>query len=999
MKKNILLFLLIMWGLLGEVSLLHARETGTCWPSAADEACRQWVDSVLSRMSLPEKVGQLLIATLPARDTKDNRKLAKELAKKYKVGGLLFAEGDPEEQVMLTNLAQKNASVPLLVTFDGEWGLSMRLKGMPDYPRNAALGCIADNALLEEYGREVARQLQLLGVKVNFAPVADVNTNPLNPVIHVRSFGEDPRRVAEKVAAYSRGLQSGGVMAVAKHFPGHGDTYNDSHKTLPVLRHDRARLDSVELYPFKAAIREGIGGVMVGHLQVPVLEPDEEVPSSLSHRVVTGLLKEELAFGGLVFTDALDMKGVTASQQPYVKALLAGNDLLLVQFDTSGAVSELLSAVHDGRLSREDIDARCRRVLAGKYLLGLRKAHPRLQVSGTSYRIRTDEAGQLAMRLRHAAVTVLNNYFNVLPLATEGGQIAVLSMGDGKADTAFVAAMKEQGGAECFRLAWNAGEEAREAIRQKLSAYRRVVVSIADVTYIGENDVAFLAGLDLPAPLVYACFTSYRPLMLLEPALAKASAVVLAHSAENDLQRRVADVLFARAEANGRLSTSIGRLFPAGTGCDIRPGMRVSAVPDDFGMKSYVLQRIDAVAQKGLAAGAYPGCRILVLKDGHAVYDKGFGTHSPQDTTSVRPTDLFDLASLTKTTATLLAVMKLYDEGRLKLDDKVSQYVPLLRKGNKRNLTIRELLLHESGLPPYFRFYLDLIDPNSVHGPYSQSWKDQWHQRRVTEHAYYSSDFKFRKGTVSKSPSEVYSLHMAEGMWVNRNFKETMLRKIADCKLEGKRYVYSDLGFLLLQQVVEHITQLPMDLYLAKEFYAPMGLQRTLFLPLEKYPKSEIMPTAFNDFLRWQDLCGYVHDETAACMGGVAGNAGLFSTAAELGRIYQMLLNGGTLDGKRYLSEETCRLFTTEKSLTSRRGLGFDRPIVKRSPCAPSAPEAVYGHTGFTGTCVWVDPGSRTIYIFLSNRLCPDVWNTKLVDMDIRTDIQELIFESLRKNE
>lgn len=981
--------------------MLHAQDNGTLWPSAADGACRQWVDSVLSHMSLQEKAGQLLVSTLPARDTKENRKLAKELAKKYKVGGLLFAEGTPEEQVILTNLAQKNAQVPLLVTFDGEWGLSMRLKDMPDYPRNAALGCIADNALLEDYGREVARQLQLLGVKVNFAPVADVNTNPLNPVIHVRSFGENPRRVAEKVAAYSHGLQSGGVMAVAKHFPGHGDTYNDSHKTLPVLRHDRARLDSVELYPFKAAIREGIGGVMVGHLQVPVLEPDEEVPSSLSHNVVTGLLKNELAFGGLVFTDALDMKGVTASGQPYVKALQAGNDLLLVQYDTHGAVNELMAALHNGLLSREDIDNRCRRVLAGKYLLGLRKAHPKLQVSGTSFRIRTDEAGQLAARLRQAAVTVLNNYFNVLPLAAEGGQIAVLSMGDGKVDTAFVAAMKEQGGAECFQLSWNASEEARQDVRQKLSAFRRVVVSIAGATYISENDIAFLAGLDLPAPLVYACFTSYRPLMLLEPALAKASAVVLAHSAENDLQRHVADVLFAKAEANGRLSMSIGRLFPEGVGCDIRPGMRVSAVPDDFGMKSYVLQRIDAVAQKGLAAGAYPGCRILVLKDGQAVYDKGFGTHSPQDTTSVRPTDLFDLASLTKTTATLLGVMKLYDEGRLKLDDKVSQYVPLLRKSNKRNLTIRELLLHESGLPPYFRFYLDLIDPNSVHGPYSQSWKDQWHQRRVTEHAYYSSDFKFRKGTVSSRPSEIYSLHMADSMWVNRNFKDAMLRKIADCKLEGKRYVYSDLGFLLLQQVVENITQLPMELYLAKEFYAPMGLQRTLFLPLEKYPKSEIMPTAFNDFLRWQDLCGYVHDETAACMGGVAGNAGLFSTAAEVGRIYQMLLNGGELDGKRYLSEETCRLFTTEKSLTSRRGLGFDRPdvaIVKRSPCAPSAPESVYGHTGFTGTCVWVDPESRTIYVFLSNRLCPDVWNTKLVDMNIRTDIQELIFESLRKN-
>lgn len=447
------------------------------------------------------------------------------------------------------------------------------------------------------------------------------------------------------------------------------------------------------------------------------------------------------------------------------------------------------------------------------------------------------------------------------------------------------------------------------------------------------------------------------------------------------------------------MSMSIGKLFPAGTGCMIEPGMKPGkTVPEDYGMKSYVLQSIDAVARKGLEAGAYPGCRVLVWKDGLPVYDKGFGTHSDKDTTTVRSSDLFDLASLTKTTATLLAVMKLYDEGKIKLDDKVSAYLPFLRNGNKRNITIRELLFHESGLPPYIRFYLDIIDPNSVHGPYSQSWVDEWHRTQVSEHSYYCSDFKFRKGMVSDKNTPVYTLHMADGMWLNKSFKNSILQRIAKCELDGKRYVYSDLGFVLLQQVVEKVTELPMDLYLAREFYAPMGLQRTMFLPLTKFTKAEIMPTASNDFLRRQDICGYVHDETAACMGGVSGNAGLFSTAEEVAKVYQMLLNGGEFNGKRFLSEATCRLFTTEKSAISRRGLGFDKPdvsIVKRSLCAPSAPEAVYGHTGFTGTCAWVDPENKTVYVFLSNRLCPNVWNTKLGDMNIRRDIQELIYKSI----
>lgn len=689
-----------------------------------------------------------------------------------------------------------------------------------------------------------------------------------------------------------------------------------------------------------------------------------------------------------------------------VEYLEAGCDLVCLEQDAREAVAALLAAVKSGRLSREDIEGRCRKVLACKYRAGLHRRPDKLQVSGMSFRIATDGSRRLATELRDAAVTVLNNYFQVLPLASApGGRgIAVLSMGGQEADSAFVRAMQEQDGSiRCFRLPWGADAEEKEAVRRQLKDYGRVVVSLAGVNYVGEGETDFLEGLDLPAPLVYACFTPGRLLPLLLPALSRANAVVLAHSAEPGLQRRVAQVLFAQAGASGRLPLAVGRRFPKGSGCDIVPGMKPAAVlPDDYGMKSYILQGIDGIARRGLEAGAYPGCRILVLKDGHPVYDKGFGTHSPADTAAVRPTDLFDLASLTKTTATLLAVMKLYDEGRLKLDDRASNYLPFLRGTDKRRITLRELLLHESGLPPYIRFYLSAIDPRSVHGPYAQSWEDEWHRTRVSEHSYYSSDFKFRRGLMSDRPTARHTLHVADSMWLDKDFKQTILREIARSKLGEKRYVYSDLGFILLQQVVEEITQLPLDLYVAKEFYAPMGLQRTLFCPLEKFPKSDIMPTAFNDFLRRQDLCGYVHDEAAALLGGVAGHAGLFSTAGEVAAVYQMLLDGGVWRGRRFLSEETCRLFTTEKSQLSRRGLGFDRPdvsIVKRSPCAPSAPEEVYGHTGFTGTCAWVDPGSRTVYVFLSNRVCPDVWNTKLTDMDIRTDIQELIFESLRKEE
>ena len=342
--------------------------------------------------------------------------------------------------------------------------------------------------------------------------------------------------------------------------------------------------------------------------------------------------------------------------------------------------------------------------------------------------------------------------------------------------------------------------------------------------------------------------------------------------------------------------------------------------------------------------------------------------------------------------------MKLYDTGKLKLDAKLSTYLPQLNSTNKRNLTVRQLLYHESGMAAYDRFYLDAIDPNSVHGPYMQSWVDQWHHTQVSEHSYWCSDFRFKKGISSYTPSSTHILQVADSLWFNKSFGQQMVQKVIHSDLGIARYVDSDLGFILLQQVVEKLAGMPLDAYVEREFYQPMGLQRTLFLPLKKYAKSEIMPTAFSDFLRRRDLCGFVHDEAAACMGGVAGHAGLFTTAEELGSIYQMLIDGGTFEGKRLLSEETCRLFITTQSANSRRGLGFDRPDPKhpkQSICLPTAPASTFGHNGFTGTAVWADPQSRTVFVFMSNRICPNVWNTKLGDIYLMHSMQRALYNSL----
>lgn len=971
-----------------------------------DERCRQWVDSVMRTLSPEERLGQLFIYTIAPQTGKSNRELLRKVVKDYKVGGLLFSGGLMADQVTLTNEAQRMADVPLLLTFDGEWGLSMRLRGTPVFPKNMVLGCIRNDSLLYEYGREVARQCKELGVQVNFAPVADVNINPENPVINTRSFGESPENVARKVIAYATGLEDGGVLSVCKHFPGHGDTDVDSHKALPRLPFSRERLDSVELYPFRQAIRAGLGGIMVGHLEVPVFEAKSGVPSSLSRNVVYDLLTRELKFQGLVFTDALAMKGVGTGSTLCLQALKAGNDLLLVPRRIKEEVEALHDAVKRGELSQDDIDAKCRKVLTYKYALGLSKK-PFVRLSGLGSRINTPYTRDLMSRLRLASITVLGNQTEVLPLDPAVGEVAVLQVGGADKLQPFVEALSAYVQPTVFRLAKDLPAAERQQLKEKLQRYKRIVVCI------GEHRLApyqpFFADFAPQVPLVYVCFTPGKEMLQIHRGIAAAEAVVLAHSTDDDVQRQAAKILYGAASADGRLSASIGGLFAMGAGVSISRQTQPHFVPEEHGMNSRLLARIDSIALEGIRQGAYPGCQVVVLKDGKEMYSKAFGTHTWSGTRAgsrqgtplpVLTTDAYDIASLTKTTATLLAVMKLYDKGIISLADRASKYLPFLQGTDKQYITIRELLLHESGLPSTLLFYQDAIDEESYQGSLFKGRADHLHKVRIGSQTWANPKFRFREGLTSRVPTSEYTMQVSDSLWLHSSFKQEYLQKIVDAPLKDKRYRYSCVGFILLQQIVEACTGLSMDAYLENEFYGPMGLKHTCYLPLRRLTKDEIVPSSVDRFLRKTVVQGYVHDESAAFQGGVSGNAGLFSTAEEVAKVYQMLLNGGELDGKRYLSEETCRLFTTTTSRRSRRGLGFDKPDrlnPAKGPCSKSAPASVYGHIGFTGTCAWVDPDNRLVYVFLSNRIYPDAWNTKLMRMNIRSRIQEAMYEALVK--
>ena len=966
-----------------------------------NEECRQWVDSVMQRMSLKERIGQLFIYTIAPQLNKPNTDLLRKVVQEYKVGGLLFSGGLLENQVKLTNQAQEMAGVPLLITFDGEWGLAMRLRGTPSFPRNRVLGCIRDNGLLYEYGREVARQCREIGVQVNFAPVADVNINPDNPVINTRSFGEDPVEVARKVVAYSRGLESGRILSVSKHFPGHGDTDVDSHKALPVLPFTRERLDSVELYPFRRAIRAGLGGIMVGHLEVPAWEPQAGLPSSLSRRIVTDLLKEELGFKGLVFTDALAMRGVSGQGHLCLQALKAGDDLLLVPRNLEGELEAVRAAVRSGELPEAEINHRCRKVLMYKYALGLSKK-PHIRLSGLESRLNTPHTRTLMRQLKQAAITVVDEEERpLLPLDLSSRRVAVLQVGEGDVLSPFRTELSRSVRTDFFRLTTGMTESALQTLQKKLSAYERVLVCFSDRRL--KNYRTFFTRYLPEVPLVYLLFVSDQQVPRdFGPA---PDALLLAHSAETEIQHRVAAILTGQAGADGRLSAAVGRWFRVGEGKTLEvPSQQPYRSLNDLGVDADRLSVIDRIAEEGIEEGAYPGCQIAVWKDGYEVYNKAFGTHCGVsriggDSIPVTPDDVYDIASMTKTSATLLAVMKLYDRGRLSLTDRASDYLPFLLDTDKRDITVRQLLLHESGLPSTILFYRDAIDEDSYEGALFRGTQDDGHPARIGGKTWANPDFRFREGLTSAVSTDSCTWQVADSLWLNPRFKQTCLQQIADAPLLSRRYRYSCVGFILLQQLVEARAGMPMDEFLDREFYRPMGLTHTCYRPLERLPRCIIIPSSVDPFLRKDTLQGFVHDESAAFLGGVSGNAGLFSNAHEQALLYQMLLNGGELNGRRYLSPETCRVFTTTLSRTSRRGLGFDKPDrrnPRRSPCCEEAPASVYGHTGFTGTCAWVDPDNHLVYIFLSNRIFPEVWNNKLSRLDIRTRIQQAVYKALK---
>lgn len=957
---------------------------------ADDRACERWVDSVYNSLSQRERVAQLVFPKAVPTQGESSKAAIRRMVQTNGVGGLLFTAGSLAQYVEMTNYAQSIAKVPVLMTFDGEWGLSMRIDGTPKFPNNMALGAISDPELLRAYGKEMARECRLAGIQVNFAPVLDVNSNPGNPVIGFRSFGEDPKRVGTLGTAYALGLEEGNVQAVGKHFPGHGDTSTDSHKEITTVSHSLQTLETVDLEPFRQYIDAGASGIMVGHIVVPALDPSGR-PASLSRKMTTELLRDKMGFDGLIYTDALGMKGAhIKGVNPAIAALQAGADVLLSSDTPIQDIDAIMKAMKAGKIDSATVAERCKRILRYKYILGLPGEKP-VNINRLAERINSVEAQTVNEALAAACITVLRNDGNILPVGNLGkNRIAVVNIGAPK-DNNFVQTCERYAKVDVY----NTLNTAFSA--HTLAEIRKHDVVIAAVyTDAATSRTAYGQVADMPGLVSVFMMNPYK-MNKFHAALKGARAIVLGYDDLPETRAAAAMAVFGGIEVSGKLPVNLPAVAPLGTGIRIAKSRLGYSTPEAQGMKASLTDSVDAIVDKALKAGAFPGCQVLVARHGDIVLEKAYGRLTAGGD-PVTPSTIYDLASVSKATGTLPGIMKAYDLGLFSLDVPAADYIPGLKAAGK-TFTPREMLYHETGMPAAINVYELMMDSTTYTGKLFTGKKDAAHGIWLMPNAWGNNTARIRRDITAAERSDRFPVEAARGLWVGPATFDTIMNVIYNQKLrKNKNYNYSCLNFCLLMDMEQRLTGQPHDRWVADSIFAPIGAYNAGYRPTLTHPLSQIAPTEKDSFMRRQTVHGYAHDETAAMIGGVSGNAGLFASAADIAKLCQMWLNRGRYGDVRVLSEKTVDLFTRSKSPTCRRGLGFDKPDMTNPDWSPTCEEAdasVYGHLGFTGTVFWVDPKNDLIFVFLTNRVNPTRDNKAFNESNIRPELFRQVYKSL----
>jgi beta-glucosidase-like glycosyl hydrolase/CubicO group peptidase (beta-lactamase class C family) len=968
-----------------------------------------WVDSVYNSLTPEQRIGQLVWIDVTAKNNLAKQLKDADLIRKYGFGGIIFFEGDPVNQANLTNFYQSISSTPLLVVMDAEWGIGMRFPGVISFPYNMAMGATGDTALIKEATKEMARQMKRVGIHISLGPDCDINTEPMNPIIGMRSFGESPEQVTNFSMAYMHGIQEGGILATAKHFPGHGDTQIDSHLMLPQLPYSRQRLDSFELLPFEKLAKAGIGCIMTAHLYIPALDSAKNIPSSLSPKIIDQILHKEWNYKGLVITDAMNMRGVKGYEAPgklEVLALKAGNDVVEYPSDPEISVKAIVEALKKKEISQDEIELKCRKVLAAKLWCGLN--HPaKVDAGNLMKEINTPQVELIKRRIIEASLTLLNNKDGIIPVGhLENNRIAALSVGSEHV-TPFQKMLAKYTRMDFFQLKNDFTDAERLDLQKKLKGYDLVISGIHSMyesklrhsLQVGnlqheqpqrpygvnaELDSLFTYLSDRQKAITVVFANPYGLGELKSPL--HTDGLLMAYQNDSLAQELSAQLIFGGIAAKGKLPVSVAGKFAMGSGIELQQKIRLKyTIPEEVGINSVRLNReIDSIVFLALEKKAFPGCNVLVAKEGKVIFSKPYGFHTYDKMISVKENDLFDLASVSKITGGLPAWIKLYDDGKVNPDEFVSTYYPewknrLFHRSNKSDITVRELLSHQSGLTPFIPF-----------------WKKSLKNGKISPDWY------------TFEPDQQHSLEVAKGQYLDNKFPETVYKTIRKSALKSRgTYVYSDLPFVMTPKITSGISGISFVETLDNNFYKPLGAYRITYNPDQKFTDDEIIPTEKDNYYRKQQLLGTVHDESSAVLGGISGNAGVFATANDLAKLYQMYLQMGTYGGKVYLKESTMREFTRVQfpQNKNRRGLGFDKPSLNNAvlsekaayPIKAASPES-FGHSGYTGTFVWIDPKYQLVYIFLSNRVFPTRDNNKISDLNVRTEIQRVIYENMRKN-
>jgi len=986
-------------------------ETAVSVEHFSDHLFTPWVDSVFNSLSPDQRIGQLFFAAAYSNLGKNHVDVISGQITKYGIGGLIFFQGGPKRQVLLTNQYQTLAQTPLLIAMDAEWGLGMRLDSCVSFPRQMTLGSIEDLNLIYRMGVEIGMQCRRMGVHINFAPVADVNNNPKNPVIGMRSFGEDCRDVAKRSVMYMTGLQQQHILTAAKHFPGHGNTAIDSHYALPVMKSSYAGFDSLEWHPYREMIQNDLTGILAAHIHAPELDSTTGLATSLSHRVLTDILRDSLRFNGLIYTDALNMKAVTdhfKQGEIEVRALEAGADVLLMPGDIPKAVAAVKAAIESGRIDRKQVEMSCRRILAAKEWAGLNRYQP-VDTTRLLARLNSPETDLLHRQLVEASLTVVQNHDSILPLKRlDKEKTAILITGISHVNH-FLRTLNLYEENDYYFMDQNMTGQQENALFEKLKMYSRVIVGIHNTNSIpGRNygilpkTIAFVDRLAGSAQLVLCLFAPPYALSSFKKT-DKMSAIVVSYQDTPLAQDYTAQLVYGAIAAKGTLPVSVSPEYRYRQGIRITGGLRLKySIPEEVKALSEKLSSIDTMVQNAIRSRALPGCQILVARHGVVFFKKEYGqTRYDKKAELVDSRHIYDLASISKIAAALPPVMLLHDYEQIKLRDRLGEYLPELKGSDKEHITMLDLLTHQAGLQAFIGFYLQTIEPIDSTKKLLSGTQTPLHKIYLGPRTWLNNQRRFKYGYYTNSEDEKHQLQVADNLYLINSYRDSIFNGIRDSKLlPQKQYKYSDLGFVMLTRIIERLGRHPMDEYVAQHFYNRLGATTLGYLPVKRFPQGRIAPTANDTVFRNQWLQGYVHDENAAMMGGVSGHAGLFGNANDLAKLMQMYLNMGSYGGEQYISEKTLNEFISRPFARqgNHRGIGFDMTELKPRPndlMGKNASEKSFGHTGFTGTMVWMDPENGLLYVFLSNRVCPYPTNNKLSTSRLRARIYEVLVQAI----